>query len=78
MERGRVRHYRLGAQAKSDLKVHLVFVPNYGKPVLTGEAAIRVCDLLRQIAIEQELEIVPGKVAPTTFACLSPIARISQ
>jgi len=31
--------------------------------VLTGEVAIRVRDLLRQIAAEHELEIVSGKVA---------------
>ena len=58
-----MRHYRLGAHTKSDLKVHLVFVPKYRKAVLTGEVAIRVRDLLRQIAMEHELEIVSGKVA---------------
>jgi hypothetical protein len=30
---------------------------------LTGETAIRVCDLLQQIAAEHGLEIVSGKVA---------------
>ena len=58
-----MRHYRLGAHTKSDLKVHLVWIPKYRKAVLTGDVAIRVCDLLRQIAAEHELEIVSGKVA---------------
>jgi putative transposase len=58
-----VRHYRLGAHTKSDLKVHLVWIPKYRKAVLTGDVAIRVRDLLRQIAAEHELEIVSGKVA---------------
>jgi REP-associated tyrosine transposase len=58
-----VRHYRLGAHTKTDLKVHLVWVPKYRKAVLTGEVAVRVRDLLRQIAAEHELEIVSGKVA---------------
>ena len=58
-----MRHYRLGAHTKSDLKVHLVWVPKYRKAVLSGEVAIRVRDLLRQIAAEHELEIVSGKVA---------------
>jgi putative transposase len=40
-----------------------VFVPKYRKAVLVGEVAIRVRDLLRQIAMEHELEIVSGKVA---------------
>ncbi len=58
-----MRHYWLGAHTKADLKVHLVWIPKYRKPVLTGEVAIRVRDLLRQIAAEHELEIVSGKVA---------------
>jgi putative transposase len=58
-----VRHYRLGAHTKSDLKVHLVWIPKYRKAVLTGDVSLRVRDLLRQIAAEHELEIVSGKVA---------------
>jgi putative transposase len=53
----------LGAHTKSDLKVHLVWLPKYRKPVLTGEVAVRVRDLIRQIAAEHELEIISGKVA---------------
>jgi putative transposase len=53
----------MGALTKSDLKVHLVWIPKYRKAVLTGEVALRVRDLLRQIAAEHELEIVSGKVA---------------
>lgn len=40
---------------KSGLKVHLVWIPKYGKAVLTGDMAIRVRDLLREID-EQEGE----------------------
>jgi len=53
----------LGAHTKSDLKVHLVWIPKYRKAVLTGEVAIRVRDLIRQIAMEHEVEIISGKVA---------------
>ena len=55
-----MRRYRLGAHTKSDLKVHLVRIPKYRKAVLTGEVAIRVRDLIRQIAAEHELEIISG------------------
>lgn len=58
-----MRKYRLGAHTKSDLKVHLVWLPKYRKPVLTGEVAVRVRDLIRQIAAEHELEIISRKVA---------------
>ena len=76
-----MRHYRLGAHTKSDLKVHLVFVPKYRKPVLTGEVAIRVRDLLRQIAMEHELEILSGKVARDhvhLFVSYRPNQQVSQ
>ena len=58
-----MKHYRLGAHTKSDMKVHLVWVPKYRKRILTGQVAIRVRDILRQIAAEHELEIISGKVS---------------
>ena len=58
-----MRHYRYGAHTKHDLKVHLVWIPKYRKGVLTGEVAVRVRDLIRQIAAEHELVIISGKVA---------------
>ena len=76
-----MRHYRLGAHTKSDLKVHLVWVPKYRKAVLTGEVALRVRDLLRQIAAEHELEIVSGKVARDhvhLFLAYRPNQDVSQ
>ena len=76
-----MRHYRLGAHTKSDLKVHLVWVPKYRKAVLTGDVAIRVRDLVRQIAAEHELEIISGKVARDhvhVFLSYRPTQRVSQ
>jgi putative transposase len=76
-----VRRYRLGAHTKSDLKVHLVWIPKYRKAVLTGEVAIRVRDLIRQIAAEHELEIISGRVARDhvhVFLAYRPNQAISQ
>lgn len=76
-----MRHYRLGAHTKSDLKVHLVWVPKYRKAILVGDVAIRVRDLLRQIAAEHELEIVSGKVARDhvhVFVSYRPNQDVSQ
>lgn len=76
-----MRKYRLGAHTKSDLKVHLVWLPKYRKPVLTGEVAVRVRDLIRQIAAEHELEIISGKVARDhvhVFVGYRPNQDISQ
>ena len=58
-----MKGYRLGAHTKYDLKVHLVWIPKYRKKVLTGDVALRVRDLIRQIAMEHEVEILSGKVA---------------
>ena len=58
-----MRRYRLGSHARYDLKVHLIWVPKYRKRVLTGAVAVRARDLLRQIAAENELQIISGKVA---------------
>ena len=58
-----MRRYQLGAHTKTDLKVHLVWIPKCRKRVLTGQVALRVRAILRQLAIEHELEIITGKVA---------------
>ena len=58
-----MRRYILGSHTKTDLKVHLVWIPKYRKRVLTGQVAIRVRDVLRQIAVEHELEIITGKIS---------------
>ena len=58
-----MRRYQLGAHTKSDLKVHLIWIPKYRKRVLLGPVAVRVRDVLRQIAQEHEIEIITGKVA---------------
>ena len=58
-----MRRYRLGAHTKFDLKVHLVWIPKYRKKTLVGPVALRVRDVIRQIAIEHEFQILSGKVA---------------
>ena len=76
-----MRHYRLGAHTKSDLKVHVVFIPKYRKPVLTGDVALRVRDLMRTIASEHELEIISGKVARDhvhVFLSYRPTQQVSE
>ena len=44
-----MRRYNLGAHTKTDLKVHLEWVPKYRKRILTGQVAIRLRDVLRQM-----------------------------
>ena len=73
--------YRFGAHTKTDLKVHLVWIPKYRKKVLHGEVAIRTRDVLRQIALEHELEIITGKVTSDhvhMFITYRPTQNISK
>ena len=76
-----MRHYRLGAHTKTDLKVHIIWIPKYRKPVLTGDVAVRVRDIVRRVAAEHELEIISGKVARDHVHVLvsyRPTQRVSQ
>lgn len=76
-----MRHYRLGAHTKSDLKIHVVWIPKYRKAILTGDVALRVRELVRQIAAEHELEIISGKVARDhvhVFLSYRPTQKVSQ
>ena len=76
-----MRLYKLGAHTKTDLKVHLIWIPKYRKRVLTGPIAIRVRDLLRQIALEHEIEIISGKVSSDhihMFISYHPTQNISK
>ena len=76
-----MRRYRLGAHTKTDLKVHLIWIPKYRKKVLTGQVAIRTRDILRQISMEHELEIISGKVSKDhihMFISYRPTQTISK
>ena len=79
-----MRRYQLGAHTRFDLKVHLIWVPKYRKRVLVGQVATRTRDLLRQIAIEHEIDVISGKVAVdhvhmfVTFRPTQDIAKIVQ
>ena len=76
-----MRRYRLGAHTKTDLKVHLIWIPKYRKRVLTGQVAIRTRDVLRQIAMEHEIEIITGKVSVDhihMFISYRPTQNISK
>jgi putative transposase len=76
-----MRRYQLGAHTKTDLKVHLIWIPKYRKRVLLGPVAVRVRDVLRQIALEHEIDIITGKVASDhihMFISYRPTQEISK
>lgn len=54
--------YRTNSHSKPDLKVHLIWIPKYRKKVLLGKDAERARDLLRQVCMENEVDIISGKI----------------
>jgi putative transposase len=58
-----VEGYRKTAHATYDLKVHIVWITKYRKPVLGGKIAERVRELLRGVCKNNETEILAGHVS---------------
>ena len=56
--------YRRSAHTVYSLHYHFVFIPKYRKPVLRGEIALRVRELIRQICGRHDVEILKGHVRP--------------
>jgi putative transposase len=79
-----MRSYRINSHSKTNLQVHLVWIPKYRKRVLSGEVAIRVRDILRQVASEHDIHIISGKIAIdhvhmfVSFRPDQPISKIVQ
>jgi putative transposase len=55
--------YRKTAHSVYDLKYHVVWITKYRKPVLRGEIAARLRDLVRQTCKAQDVYILSGHVA---------------
>ena len=55
--------YRRGAHTVYEIHVHLVWTTKYRKPVLVGEAATRVRDLIREICGIHDVKIMMGHVS---------------
>ena len=60
----RMRQYRRAAHTVYELHLHFVFTTKYRKPVLRGELAVQVRDLIREICLTHDVEILRGAVKP--------------
>ena len=56
--------YRRAAHTVHKLHYHFVFSTKYRKPVLRGDIAIEVRDLIREICRANDIEILRGHVRP--------------
>ncbi|TEB08966.1 Transposase IS200 like protein [Pelotomaculum sp. FP] len=58
-----MQNYRKTSHVTFDIKIHLVWITKYRKPVLGGKIAVRVRDLIRLVAKNNEVEILAGHVS---------------
>jgi len=58
-----MKEYRRGAHTVFEIHLHLVWTTKYRRPALTGEVALRVRDLIREICGQHEVTIMKGHVA---------------
>lgn len=54
---------RDGSHTRHDLKAHVVWITKYRKPILRGEVAQRVREIIRQECAVMEVEIIRGHVS---------------
>jgi len=59
-----MENYRTAAHTRFDIKYHFVWATKYRKPVLTGQVAIRLRALVREVCKTHEIEILQGSVSP--------------
>ena len=67
--------YRKTSHAVYDLKYHLVWVTKYRKPVLRGEIARRLRELVRQTCATLDVYILSGHVAADHAHLLVSVPR---
>ena len=76
-----MENYRRSSHSVYDLKYHLVWITKYRKPVMRGEVAERVRDLIRELCKAKEVEIIRGHISHDhvhLFVSVPPHLSISK
>jgi putative transposase len=76
-----MKKYRKTSHSVYDIKFHFVWITKYRKPVLFGDVAIRVRDLIREICNSMDIEIIKGHVSKDhvhLFASVPPNHSVSE
>ena len=76
-----MEHYRRSSHTIYDLKYHLVWITKYRKPVLTGEVAVRMRELVREVCKAKDVEILKGHISRDhvhIFVSLPPHISVSE
>lgn len=56
--------YKHGSHSTFDLKYHLVFCTKYRYRILTGQIAIRVREIIREVCTSNYADVVSGNITP--------------
>jgi putative transposase len=76
-----MENYRKSSHTVYDIKYHLVWITKYRKPVLRGEIAERIRDLIREICKANDVEILKGHVSREhvhIFVSVPPHMSVSE
>ena len=76
-----MQNYKRGSHTCYDLKYHIVWITKYRKPIMIGQVAERLRDLIRQICQTNEVTIIKGHVSKDHIHLLvsaSPSISISR
>jgi len=73
--------YRHGSHTVFMIHIHLVWITKYRKPVLQGDVAYRVRDIIREICKSEKVEIMKGHISKDhvhLFVSIPPQVTISR
>ena len=76
-----MENYRKSSHTVYEIKYHLVWITKYRKPVLRGEIAERIRDLIREICKANDIEILKGHVSREhvhIFVSVPPHMSVSE
>lgn len=76
-----MKNYRTTSHSKYDLKVHLIWVVKYRKPVIYGKVGLRVRELIGEVCFANDIQIISGKLAPDhvhIFISYPPYLSVSK
>jgi putative transposase len=76
-----MQYYRKTSHSTFDCTYHIIWITKYRYPVLIGDIAIRTRDLIRQVCIDNQVEIIRGNVANNhvhIYVSVPPYLSISK
>jgi putative transposase len=76
-----MENYRESSHTVYDLTYHLVWITKYRKPILQGEIAKRLREIVREICKAKDVEVIKGHISKEhvhVFVSVPPHISVSQ